>query len=35
MGANREEVVARARQEHVFVAHAPEHHAAGPERADG
>ena len=35
MGANREELVARAHQKHVLVAHAPEHHAARLDRADG
>jgi hypothetical protein len=33
--ANREEFIAHPRQNHFVVAYAPEHHAAGLERADG
>jgi hypothetical protein len=35
VGAHGEELVPRARQEHLLVTHAPEHHATGLDRADG
>jgi hypothetical protein len=35
VSANREQLVARAHQQHVLVAHAPEHHAARLEHSGG